>query len=73
VLGAGDDLFLQRGRQVAEVVGVAGDPDDEAAVSLGVDLGLAQRLGGDDVELDVVAVGLEVDELRCRKFELPHV
>jgi hypothetical protein len=32
MLGAGDDLVLEVGGEVAEVVGVAGDADDEVAV-----------------------------------------
>ena len=53
-------------REVAEVVAVAGHADDQVAVLLGVGLGLAQRLGVDHVELDVVAVHLEVaaDQVR---------
>ena len=52
VLGALDDLVLELARQVAEVVAVAGDADDEVAVGLGVGLGGAEGLGGDDVEPD---------------------
>ena len=34
VLGAGDDLFLQLGGKIAEIVAIAGDADDEVAVLL---------------------------------------
>ena len=66
LLGAGDDLVLQGVGQVAEVVAVARHADDEAAVRFRVGLRRLERLAGDDVELDVVAVGAEVgpDELR---------
>jgi len=57
---AGDDLVLQGGAQVAEVVAVARDADDEVAVLRGVRLRGAERGGVDDVELDVVARHLEV-------------
>jgi len=45
VLGALDDLVLERAGDVAEIVRVAGDADDEIAVVGGVALGLAQGLG----------------------------
>jgi hypothetical protein len=64
VLGARDDLVLQRPRQVAEVVAVPGHAHDEVAVLLGVRLRRAQRVGRDDVELHVVAVEREV---RCAR------
>ena len=40
MLGAGDDLVLEGLAEVAEVVAVAGDADDEVAVLLGMRLRL---------------------------------
>ncbi len=66
MLGAGDDLVLQRFGDVAEVIAVACNPDDEAAILLGRGLCVAQRIGADNIKLHVVGVHLEVapDELR---------
>jgi hypothetical protein len=65
VFGAGDDFFLEFGGEIAEVIAVAGDADDEIAVFGGVRLGLAEVARRDHVELDVVAVHFEIgaDEL----------
>ena len=65
MLGAGDDLVLEGLAEVAEVVAVAGDADDQVTVLFGMGLRLAQRLRIDDIELDMMAVELEVgaDEL----------
>lgn len=60
VLGAGDDLILQGLAQVTEVIAVAGHPDNQIPVLLGVCLCGPQGLGPHHVELDVVAVQLEV-------------
>ena len=57
---AGDDFLLQFAGQIAEVIAVAGHADDQVAVRSGFGLGLAQRFGPDHVELDVMAVQLEV-------------
>lgn len=67
VFCAGDDFVLQGFAEVAEVVAVAGDTDDEVAVLLRVGLGFAQCLGADDVELDVVAVEPEVGSHQARQ------
>ena len=63
---AGDNLVLQRPRQVAEVVAVASHADNEIAVLIGGGQGFAQRRRRDDVELEVVPAEPEVraDELR---------
>ena len=58
--------FLQRRRQVAEVVAVAGHAHDQVAVLLRLRLRLTQCLGRHHVELNVVPVQLEVrpDQVR---------
>lgn len=55
-----DDLFLLIVVEIYEVVAVAGDADQEAAVFVGIRLRVAQRIFVDDVELDVVSAELEV-------------
>src|ERR1035437_1162469 len=60
LLRAGDDFVLQGGGEVAEIVAVAGYPHDQIPMLLGMRLRLAQRLRRDHVELDVMAVELEV-------------
>ena len=55
-----DYLFLLVVVEVYEVVAVARDADEEAAVVVRVGLGVAQRRFVDDVELDVVSAELEV-------------
>src|SRR3974377_1648065 len=54
VLSPRDDLLLQVPGQVAEVVTIPGNPDDQVAVGSRVGLRLTQYVGTDDVELDVV-------------------
>ena len=54
VFGPGDDLVLEGSGQIAEVVTVAGDPHDQIAMLFGMRLGVAQSLGRDDIELQVV-------------------
>ena len=68
VLGAGDDLVLEVDAEADKVVAVAGDPHDEVAVLLGVSLRLAERLGGDDVELDVMPIHPEVGSDEVGEF-----
>lgn len=60
MFGSSDDFVLEGFADVVEVVAVSGDADDEAAVFFGVRLRVAQRLRVHDVELDMVAVHLEV-------------
>src|SRR3990167_7703068 len=60
VLRPRDDLVLERFGEIAEVIAVACHADDQVAMPLRVRLRLAQRGGGDDVELDVVAAEREV-------------
>ncbi len=55
-----DDLILQSLAQIAEIIAVAGHAHDQVAVLLGVLLRLAQGVGFDHVELDVMAVHLEI-------------
>ena len=47
MLGAGDDLVLEGGGQVAEVVAVTGHAHDQVAVRLGAGLGVSEGLGAD--------------------------
>ena len=62
---------MQLGGHIVEVVGVAGDANEEVAVFIGVLLGIEERGRVDDIELDVVAAELEVgaDEMT----ELAHI
>ena len=60
MLGPLDDLVLQLDRAIQEIFAVAGHPDDQVAVLLGVLLSIALGVGGDHVELDVVPRHLEV-------------
>src|SRR5690606_23013870 len=60
VLGAGNDLVLHCRGQIVEVGAVAGDPHDQAAVAIGVQLGVDQLVDVDDVVLDLHAASLEV-------------
>ena len=54
------DFFLLVVVEVYEVVAVARDADEEAAIVVRVGLGVAQRRFVDDVELDVVSAEFEV-------------
>src|SRR5208282_34807 len=68
VLGPRDDVVLQGTGQVAEVVAVARDADDEVAVPLGVRLRRSQGGRGDDVELDVMS-----PQSKIRTDQVPHL
>jgi hypothetical protein len=60
VLGAADDLILELFYQIAEVVAVPGDADDEVPVVVGLLLRAPERVGVDHVELNVVSVEPDV-------------
>jgi len=60
VFGAADDFVLEGFADVVEVVAVACHADDQASILFGILLRFAQRLGVHHVELDVMAVHLEV-------------
>jgi len=60
MLRPADDLVLQVGRAIQEIIAVSGHAHDQVAVFLRVDLGFAKGVGRDDVELDVVGVHLEI-------------
>src|SRR4030065_2030617 len=60
LFGPADDLFLELGPQIDEVIAVAGDQDDEVAEFFRMLLCLPQGLGRHHIELDVMAVELEV-------------
>ena len=60
MLSPANDFFLQVGAEVAEVIAIASDSDYEAAVGLWVTLGIPKRLCVYYIELDVVAVQLEI-------------
>ena len=72
MLRAGDDLVLELARDVAEVVAVAGDADDQVAVLLRVRLRLAERIGGalraleDAGELDRERAAALLEDYRAR-------
>ena len=59
LLGAVDYLVLKLLAQVAEMIAVTCNADDEVFVFLRIGLGSQQRLAVDDVELDMVAVHVE--------------
>ena len=60
VLCPGDDLILQHFAEIAEIVAVAGHAHDEVPILLRVLLRSAQRGSAHNIELDVVAVQLEI-------------
>ncbi len=55
-----DDLVLELGRAIDEIVAVAGHPDDEVAILLRLGLGRPEQVGRDHVELDVMSHQLEI-------------
>ncbi len=55
-----DDFVLQVHTDIDEVITVSGHSDDEVSVFLRMLLGLAKRVGADNVELNMVTVKLEV-------------
>ena len=60
LFGSFDNLILQGLGQVAEEVAISGYTNDEIPKLLGLRLSCAKRLRPDHVELDVVAVDLEI-------------
>lgn len=60
VLCAGDDFVLQLLSHVVKVVAVASNTNEQVAVVLRMLLGIEERLGVNDVELDVMTAELEV-------------
>ncbi|MEM2126551.1 MAG: hypothetical protein QXQ53_09170 [Candidatus Methanosuratincola sp.] len=60
MLGAADDFVLELFSAIHEIIAVAGHPDYKVAVFLRVLLGIAQGIGRDHVELDVMSHQLEV-------------
>ena len=55
-----DDLILQRLAQIAEMIAVSGDPDDQICMLLRVQLRIDQCLSVDHIELNVVPVHIEI-------------
>lgn len=55
-----DDLVLKSPAEIPEMVTVAGNPDDEIPVVFRMLLSLQKRLAVNDIELNVVAVQVEI-------------
>ena len=68
LFGAGNDFVLQVPAHIYEVIAVTGHPDDKVAMLLGILLGFTLRLGVNNVELNMMAVELEVRSNQVGKF-----
>ena len=56
----GNDLVLQSGGEIAEIIAVARNPHDQVPILLRVLLSRAESFRGDHIELDMMPVQLEV-------------
>ena len=56
----GDDFFLMVFIQINKIVAVAGNPNKQVPVFVGRTLGFSQRLGINDVELNMVTIEIEI-------------
>ncbi len=57
---AGNDFVLEVPADIDKVIAETCDPDDKVAMFFGISLGLAQSFGSNNVELDMMALELEV-------------
>ena len=60
MLGAADDFLLQFGSQIVEIVAVACHTYNQVLVFLRIFLGIAQGIGRNHIELNVVSVLAEI-------------
>ena len=56
MLGSGNDLVLQFGGKITEIITVAGHPYDKISVFIWVILGINQGFSADHIKLNVMSI-----------------